>query len=158
MVRQWQLISPTHRPKNIEWHMSQVCASMTWLGTLVAERLHQILCRLVLFVYGRIGFQNAEALIPNFLQPRNSSCQHGDRYWTPRWLSRTSPPSKHRCAGETGEWATPSYCWGKSISKMLSSTLFDDFTKSIHAWRRFRTSLKMQTILQESSDPIPMDW
>lgn len=43
---------------------------MTWLGALIAERLHQIPCRLVLFVNRGSEFQNAEALITFFNQEK----------------------------------------------------------------------------------------
>lgn len=40
-------------------------------------------------------------------------------------------PRLHESAGEVGEWATLSHCWGKYVPKMLTSASFDDLIQSI---------------------------
>lgn len=129
MVRRWQVISPTYRPKNNRvTHVS-------------GERLDDVAG------YAHRSEITSDPLSTNavrlwqkwLLECRSShaNCSSIKRHCLPTRVLDVGPsdgsiaPRLHQSMGETGEWATLSHCWGKSIPKMLTSTTVDDLTKSI---------------------------
>lgn len=86
----------------------------------------------------------------------HSTCLSTKRHCLPTRVLDVGPsdgsvaPRLYRSTGETGEWATLSHCWGKSVPKMLTSTTFDDLMYTVPMTtlsNNFQDAIKVTRIL-----------
>lgn len=86
----------------------------------------------------------------------HSNCSSIEKHSLPTRVIDVGPsdgsvaPRLRQSMGESGEWAALSHCWGKFVSKMLTSTTFDDLIHSIPMTtlsNNFQDAIKITRIL-----------